>query len=98
MINSSYVVIFVQNLKKFIDEASHGVILFTFGSLVKASSISNSQREAFLEAFDSIPQRVIWKFEDTIEHPPKNIMLMKWLPQRDILGIEEILLLLFRYG
>ena len=48
--------------------------------------MSNEQREAFLAAFASIPQRVIWKFEKPIENAPKNVMISKWIPQRDILG------------
>ncbi len=41
---------------------------------------------AFKNAFAEIPQRVIWKFEDHIQDLPTNVLLSKWLPQRDILG------------
>lgn len=42
---------------------------------------------AFRDAFAEIPQRVIWKFEEKIENLTDNVMLTKWMPQRDILGI-----------
>lgn len=42
---------------------------------------------AFRDAFVEIPQRVIWKFEKQIENLSDNVMLTKWMPQRDILGI-----------
>ena len=73
-------------MQKFIDEAPHGVILFALGSIARADSMSNEQKDALLTAFASIPQRVIWKFESTIENAPKNVMIAGWLPQRDILG------------
>lgn len=41
---------------------------------------------AFRDAFSEIPQRVIWKFEEQIENLTENVMLTKWMPQRDILG------------
>lgn len=40
----------------------------------------------FLNAFASIPQRVIWKYEKPIENLPENVMISNWVPQRDILG------------
>ena len=80
--------LFYQDIQTFIDEAQHGVILFTFGSVVKMSSLPLHQRRAFLDVFASIPQRVIWKYEEPIKDLPENIMISKWLPQRDILGMN----------
>ncbi|XP_065223734.1 UDP-glucosyltransferase 2-like [Planococcus citri] len=74
-----------QKIQKFIDEADNGVILFTFGSFVKVSSMPADVVNIFLEVFASIPQRVLWKFEEPLENVPENVMLMDWLPQRDIL-------------
>lgn len=76
-------------MKKFIDEATHGVILFTLGSAVKGSALPLEKKRAFLEAFSSIKQRVLWKFEEPIDDLPENIMLSNWLPQRDILGKKK---------
>ncbi|XP_065223737.1 UDP-glucosyltransferase 2-like [Planococcus citri] len=74
-----------QKIQKFIDEADHGVILFTFGSIAKVSSLSADVVNIFLEVFRSIPQRVLWKFEGSLQDVPNNVMVMDWLPQRDIL-------------
>lgn len=76
----------MQNIQKFMDESTNGVILFSLGSIVKASAISTEIRQELLQAFASIPQRVIWKFEEKLENVPDNVLIMKWLPQRDILG------------
>jgi glucuronosyltransferase len=46
-----------------------------------------STRNAFLEAFSKLKQRVLWKWEsDTLPGQPSNVKLGKWLPQSDILG------------
>ena len=78
----------MQDIQEFIDEAPNGVILFTFGSVVKGSSMPKERKEAFLSAFASIPQRVIWKYEEPIDDLPENVMISSWLPQRDILGMQ----------
>jgi glucuronosyltransferase len=44
--------------------------------------------QAFMSAFAKLPQRVIWKWEaDVPVNVPSNIMMKKWLPQQDLLGI-----------
>lgn len=76
----------LQDLQKFIDEAKHGVVVFSLGSIAKSNTMTAEIRAAFQDAFAEIPQRVIWKFDDTIENLSNNVLLMKWMPQRDILG------------
>lgn len=70
---------------EFIEQSPHGVIYFTFGSIVKMSSLPESSKRAIIDALSQIPQRVLWKYEDELENLPKNIMIKKWLPQHEIL-------------
>ncbi|XP_060871444.1 UDP-glucosyltransferase 2-like [Metopolophium dirhodum] len=49
------------------------------------SSIPEEIKKALLEVLAQIPQRVLWKYENELEDIPKNVMVRKWLPQRDIL-------------
>jgi len=49
------------------------------------SSIPKHIKKAFIKALAQIPQRVLLKYEDEIENKPTNLMIKKWLPQRDIL-------------
>jgi len=49
------------------------------------ASLPENSKNAFLDALAQIPQRVLWKYEDEIENIPKNVMVKKWLPQREIL-------------
>ncbi|KAJ9601565.1 hypothetical protein L9F63_000308, partial [Diploptera punctata] len=75
-----------EDIERYIDESSEGVILFSLGSNVKASLMPEQKRRAFLEAFSRLKQRVLWKWEvDTMPGLPDNVKLGKWLPQSDIL-------------
>jgi len=49
------------------------------------TSLPKHIKKAFMDALAQIPQRVLWKYEDEIENIPKNCMVKKWLPQREIL-------------
>lgn len=42
-----------------------------------------------MDAFAQIPQRVLLKYEDDMKEKPKNVITVKWLPQRDILGTYD---------
>lgn len=65
----------------------HGVIIFSFGSLVAMKSMPEDILDAFRFAFSQLPQTVIWKYEnDYMSNKPKNVVLYKWLPQRDVLS------------
>ncbi|KAJ9574470.1 hypothetical protein L9F63_008358, partial [Diploptera punctata] len=75
-----------QDLKMFMDEATHGVIYFCLGSQVRIDTMPAEKLAAFMQVFSEIPQRVVWKWEgDKLPGQPKNIMTVKWLPQYDVL-------------
>lgn len=43
--------------------------------------------DGVLRAFGRLKQTVLWKFEeDNLRNIPKNVRIMKWLPQTDLLG------------
>lgn len=75
-----------QTISKFLDDAKEGVIVFSLGGVTRGSTLTTEMRNAFMNAFFRIPQKIIWKFEDPLENVPSNVLLMKWLPQRDVLG------------
>lgn len=50
------------------------------------STLPTNIMNAFKEALAQVPQRVLWKYEGEMEDPPKNVMIRKWFPQRDILS------------
>lgn len=55
---------------------------------MKTSSLPLSKIKDMIAALAEFPQRVIWKWErKALPGNPKNILVSKWLPQNDILGM-----------
>lgn len=77
--------IFLQDILNFIDESPNGVIYFTFGSVIKMSTMPDHIQNSFKAALAQVTQRVLWKYEGEMEDIPPNVMIKKWFPQRDIL-------------
>lgn len=76
------------------DEAEHGVIYISFGSMLSTNTIPKDKLDAIVGAISELPQRFIWKWEsDTLPGNPKNVYLSNWLPQNDILGKLRLTLL-----
>lgn len=69
------------------DEAQHGVVYISFGSVVKASTMPADTVQVVLNVMKQLPQRFIWKWEDKTLMVDKNkLYTNSWLPQVDILG------------
>ncbi|CAL8110971.1 unnamed protein product [Orchesella dallaii] len=73
-------------------ENSEGFIYVSFGSAVKASSMPVSLRDEFFEAFKSLPKlNFLWRWtEDIPSETPKNVKLLPWFPQKQILAHPKI--------
>ncbi|XP_022181664.1 UDP-glucuronosyltransferase 2B2-like isoform X2 [Myzus persicae] len=87
-----------EDILEFIEQSPHGVVYFTFGSTIKMSSMPEQIKKALLGTFAQIPQRVLWKYENVLEGMPKNMMIRKWLPQRDILMLPNVKLFISHGG
>ncbi len=81
-----------KDIEKFIDGAGDdGVILVAFGTVLQASQMAEGFGEKLVSVFRRLKQRVIWKWEvDEMPDKPDNVMLLKWLPQQDILGHPKL--------
>ncbi|KAM8716696.1 hypothetical protein ACLKA7_003550 [Drosophila subpalustris] len=78
-------------LQQLLDNAEHGVILISWGSQLKATSLSSAKRDGLLRALARLKQQIIWKWEnETLPNQPDNVHIMKWLPQRDILAHPNV--------
>lgn len=77
-----------------IENAKNGVIFISWGGNIKASSLPNDKVRGIIRALARFPQQVIWKWEDDTlnDIKSKNIHILKWVPQRDILGECELTL------
>ncbi|KAK1788666.1 hypothetical protein P4O66_002487 [Electrophorus voltai] len=76
----------VQDLETFVNgSGEHGFVIFTLGSMV--SELPEVKAGQFLEAFRHIPQKVVWRYTGALpKDVPKNVKLMNWLPQNDLLA------------
>ncbi|CAI6352176.1 unnamed protein product [Macrosiphum euphorbiae] len=92
----------VQNIPNdildFIENSPHGVIYFTFGSVVSMSTLPDHIQNAFKEALAQVPLRVLWKYEGEMKDKPINVMTSKWFPQRDILAHPNVKLFISHGG
>ncbi|XP_022129616.2 UDP-glycosyltransferase UGT5 isoform X1 [Pieris rapae] len=80
-----------QDLQKYLDDAVHGVVYINFGSNVQSTDLEGEKRQAFINVFKRLKQRIIFKWEeDTLEGKPDNVMIRKWLPQKEILAHPNI--------
>ncbi|XP_013413417.1 UDP-glucuronosyltransferase 2B37-like [Lingula anatina] len=74
-----------KDLETFLKKHDHGVVLVSFGSLVKYMP-DRVVLELF-EAFKNVPYGVIWKYNgQPLKNVPGHVKIMSWMPQNDILG------------
>ncbi|XP_065220396.1 UDP-glucosyltransferase 2-like isoform X2 [Planococcus citri] len=88
-----------KDVAEFIEGAAHGVIFFSFGTTIKASSISSEKLLAIKSAFSAVPQRVLWRVNDlNLTDVPPNVKLGKWFPQRDVLEHKNVIAFISHCG
>ncbi|XP_054896840.1 UDP-glucuronosyltransferase 2C1-like [Poeciliopsis prolifica] len=74
------------DLEEFVQSSGdHGIVVMTLGTLV--SNLPQDVSEEIAAAFAQLPQKVIWRY---VGQKPNNLgnntLLVKWLPQNDLLG------------
>jgi len=88
-----------QELADFVEQSAHGVIYFSMGSNIKSVDLPPATRQVLMETFASLPQRVLWKFEDDqLPEKPSNVFISKWFPQPDILAHPNVKLFITHGG
>jgi UDP:flavonoid glycosyltransferase YjiC (YdhE family) len=86
-------------MQRFMDSAEDGVVVFSFGTLVK--SFDDKWARLFIDAFSRLPQKVLWRavgLENTTLGSNSNILALPWLPQNDILAHPKTKLLITHCG
>ena len=87
------------DLKKYMDSHPEGVVYVSFGSALKPSQMTNEQKSVFIETFKELKNTpIIWKWDDTPEGIPENVLLQKWLPQNDLLAHPNLKLFVTHGG
>ncbi|CAF4891859.1 unnamed protein product [Pieris macdunnoughi] len=86
-----------QDLHTILDE-SERVIFMSFGSSVRSSILNRMKIDMFLKVLSELPYTVMWKWDTEVENLPKNIIVRKWFPQRDLLRHPKIKLFITQGG
>ncbi|KAJ0055882.1 hypothetical protein NL108_014262 [Boleophthalmus pectinirostris] len=75
-----------DELEKFVESSGeHGVIIMSIGTFL--SALPRKTTEAIAAAFAELPQKVIWRYSgQPLTSLGNNTLLVKWLPQNDLLG------------
>ncbi|XP_057664770.1 UDP-glucosyltransferase 2-like isoform X1 [Diorhabda carinulata] len=88
-----------RDLQTFLDESKEGVVYFSLGSNVQSINIPERVRNILVESFAELPYKILWKFEsDTLPNQPKNVIIKKWLPQKDVLAHPNVKVFLSQCG
>ncbi|CAG9856810.1 unnamed protein product [Phyllotreta striolata] len=88
-----------KDLQKFLDSATEGCIYFSLGTNSKGTYLPPEEIQLFLDTFKELPYKVLWKFENVdMIKPPKNVKLMPWLPQQDVLRHPNVKLFIMQGG
>jgi len=76
-----------EGFQTWLDAASNGAVLVSFGSVLKPSQMNPERLDLLLNVFKSLKQySFIWKWDVDIEDVPENVKISSWLPQQDILS------------
>ncbi len=79
-----------KDLQDFINKGKDGFIYISFGTVGEFSSLDKKAREEFVKALLQFPNiQFIWKCSKGLGidiELPQNFMVVKWVPQQDLLG------------
>ncbi|XP_063692207.1 UDP-glycosyltransferase UGT4-like [Bolinopsis microptera] len=88
-----------EDILKFIDEAPHGVIFVSFGTVLKPSKLSFASLMKLVNVFGRVRQRVIWVFDDlSVIELTKNVMPVKYIDQQSVLAHPKVVLFITHAG
>lgn len=88
--DNKHKILLLKELKRWMDESTHGVVYFTLGSMVLIETLPPQKLQDIYAAFKKIsPVKVLMKIADNSKLPPglpKNVKTMSWIPQQPLLG------------
>lgn len=71
------------------DKATQGVIYISFGSYIEISQSHKNLLEILIWTIEKFPNYTfLWKSDGNGVKFSKNVVIRKWFPQQDILGIR----------
>lgn len=81
-----------DEIQNWLDTNPNGAIFFSLGTNLNSSDIPETKLNVLLSTFATLKQNVLWKFENSSIYKllPKNVKIMNWLPQDDILAHPNV--------
>ena len=87
------------SLRNIVSAAKQGIIVVSFGSVVADFPHNRAIPEKLLSAFRRLKQTVFWRYQGApLSEVPNNVILLKWLPQNDLLGYNNTRLFITHCG
>ena len=86
------------HLANWLDQADHGVVFVSFGSVITAAKMPEEKRRIMVRVFSRLKQRVVWKWESEMEDVPGNVLLSPWLPQPALLAHPKVVVFVTHGG
>lgn len=88
-----------DDMRRFVEQAPHGVVYFSMGSNIQSANLPAQKRDDLLRAFARLKQRVLWKWEvPDLPGKPDNVMINSWFPQDDVLAHPNVKLFITHGG
>ncbi|KAG5898038.1 hypothetical protein JTB14_001749 [Gonioctena quinquepunctata] len=87
-----------KDICEFLDIGEQGVIYFSLGTNVKSHHVNGNLLRAVIETFEELPYKILWKFEMEVPMKSKNVKIMKWVPQQDVLHHKNVKLFITQGG
>ena len=83
------------DLEQFVS-GSPAVVLVSFGTVL--DSLSDEKIAILVEAFNQLPYKVLWKSKNTDFKTGSHVKIVKWFPQNDLLGHNNVVAFLTHCG
>ncbi|VDK69150.1 unnamed protein product [Litomosoides sigmodontis] len=82
-----------EDYQQLMDRSEHGVILVSFGTVVKSKDMDSDVKEIFEGAFQQLSEiTFIWKYEiEKRDVYLSNVVKRNWVPQNDLLNHRNLL-------
>lgn len=82
----------------FLSNSKHGVIYCSFGTNVKSDLLDIDLVQIMLSVFGTSKYDILWKYDGELESEHKNIKIVNWVPQQDILAHPYVKLFITQGG
>ncbi|RCN36275.1 UDP-glucoronosyl and UDP-glucosyl transferase [Ancylostoma caninum] len=101
---------FDEELRSILDQPSKGIIVFSLGTVSNTTNMPEQMigwlihdvfQKSFVEAFAKLDDyTILWRMEGKVEQADsiKHLHLLKWLPQKDIMKLPNMKLLIAHGG